>query len=369
MKLLSLLGRGGRDEERKESESSSKRKKKREKDTQNWLNSLADDATVRIYQGSSYIASIEADELKMSEEPVEEIILNELGPGTYRLVPVDDNGVHNDKAMRIKVGRSEERVTVKRRYKTEELEAIKEYIDERLSKLDGGMKINLPELITAVSSSLATLSEILKGDSDKLAQMVSPILESSLKKDPTETIEKLMSAFKEFQSMIPPPVVQSPSNTPISSSEGNFWATLGQLLLGRLSNNSQRGEVQQPQLAGAEPAPAAKPAVSNLERQAFNFFISRVRDVVNRGGSAEDLAQAVLYMVDTANTWGIKHPLLDRFGDDPGGVFDEMISSLPEFNVSPGKEMAAEARKIIVDRVNQVRKEMEAEDVGESSSS
>jgi len=342
--------------------------KARAVDTQKWLSSLPDEGEVRIFQGNNYIAYIDIADLKELDVPLEEFLLNELGPGVYRLIPKPEGEVLQfDKALRVRVGKPEA-VAITKKVKPD-LESIKEYIDKRIEELKDS-RVDLAQLIPSIASALSTLSEMFKGDSDKMIQFMTALVEKT-QRDPTELVERVMGIVRELQTMQPPPVQPEGG----SSGEEGFFGFLRDLI-NRLGTSQPQA---QPQLAGTTaaaqqslPSPSSSQQkqqrqVDVKELQALDFFLNRIRDMANSDAPAEDIANAILYMIDTATSWGIKHPLIDRFHHDPGGVFDEIASRIAVFHSAKGWEKARKIREIIVNRVREVQSQASKEEVGDGS--
>lgn len=112
---------------------------------------------------------------------------------------------------------------------------------------------------------------------------------------------------------------------------------------------------QQPQLAGPDGTPEQPPSAPR-RRRSFNLddYIRKIKEVIQQGSSAQDIAMTILAMVDTVTQWGFRHPLIDRFHDDPGAAFDDVAGQIAEFQGAEGRPLALEVRAIIVDRVQQV---------------
>jgi len=349
---------------------------------------LPDDTLVLVYQGSSYLTSFPASEAKESDMLIEEILLSDLGPGRYRLMPSTDKS----KVVHVSVGKYEP--TLSRRPAKGELEIIKDYIAELEKKIEEKQRpqLDLSQIVSAAATAVSSIVQLAKGDSEMVFKILEAvktdddvtkeIITKALEKmseteDPVQKAQQLMGLlkeFREFSESSSPPI----ESTPMSPTDSRDFIDIAKSALdlirhlrsGSSSSPPTAAVSPQPQFAGSEPGTVAgdNPGHNSAPGEGvLGAFIGRIREMIRDGGDAQDVANVLLYGLDTLTVVDPNNPVLQQAISSPETAIDMLASTIPELNETPDRrEMKEEIKRIVSERIKEFKKEMEEGDAGES---
>lgn len=352
--------------------SGSERKSKKEEDVLEWLDSIPDNALIRVYQGRSYLASFEAAFVKEGDIPLEEILLEKLGAGRYRLVPVIDGKINNDKSITVSVGKPD--LSFMKPSKSE-LELIKDYIAELEKKIEEKQRpqIDIAQVVQAAVSAITSLAQLTKGDTEVIVkfieqlskmdgtrELLAPVIERMF--DPSQGIQQLkhvVELVKEMREIYPaPPQLEGEGEA--QSKDGDALSNLVSDVFKMVMNKSQNaGKLEPPSpppvasaLHGAEGGDGSPSAPPAQRAGVINAFVSRIREIIRQGEPAEEVAELILKGLDAAAMFAPDHPFLRSFVRDPERTFDQLASLIPEFHEDDNaRKFRDDVKRLILERI------------------
>lgn len=373
MRLKWLGKRNDENNEQDAPENGSKKKSRQSKDPIAWVESLQDDAQVRIYHGSSYLAAVDASDIKAAEMPIEEMLLDDLGPGRYRLVPVVNGKMQHDRALHISVGRYEP-TRLTKPTKTE-LDTLKEYIADLEKRLEEKQRpqINLQDIVSSVATAMTTLVQLSKGDTELLSRLLEKLstrddgelkevlralIERTLAEDPIEKVRNLMELSREFSPPAPVEQEQLAGNDGFYDIARQSLDLIARKILGPPQANAQANapSMETP----TQPTPSTNAPPSALG--ALDIFIGRLREMIRGGASAAEVAETILQGADTAMTFAPNSPLVRQVIQDPESGFDMLASHIPEFHENDaGRSFRDQVKRLVVQRIQEFKQGMTSE--------
>ncbi|MHA2642943.1 MAG: hypothetical protein V2G41_09880 [bacterium JZ-2024 1] len=318
-------------------------------DSYSWVVDLPEDSYVDVFVGANFLKRIDSSLLKASSEPVEEILLDSLGAGYYRLVPVVEGRRRWKESLRVKVGKTESVFGAPPQGNVApEVDALKEMVADLKRQVEEKSRPSFPvqEVVSAAAGLLSTLLSAVKG-TDTQSRIVERMLEVTLQKqaDPiTEALVKKalsdkgadtfdqLARYEQMRANIKAELEESLRGG-MSGHLVNALAPLIERLLGTGQSSAKPAEV--PALEYKLDYKEEAPALSGIVQR----WSARLNDMC-RQKPASEVAEFILQSYNAAKAFGLQDPTIDRFSSDPEAFLEEV---LPQ-----GSE---EVRKIVLERI------------------
>jgi hypothetical protein len=294
-----------------------------------------------VIQGRNHIARLDVAQLDPDGEPIEEVLLRELGAGTYRLIPLyrDEEGkraMRPNQTLELRVGRPGLQIIATQQTDSfgtplssgPDWKAILEALSPLGKELLGLVR---SDQLHSLESALALVERLQKRD---------PVVEDLLQKalanvsDPSRAIRDVRALMREVQQDIP----QRKNNTAETLAALTQLAPLAGEALGQLGVGLGRafGGGRKQAVVVEEPAPAlaGNVPVAPAERKPTTVQIL-VLNQANRIAAAKDperLVDALVSSYHLSQSLGMQDEIITAFQKDPLGTFDWIAARTPNLD-------------------------------------
>lgn len=322
-------------------------------DPSEWVAGLADGDQVDVFAGANYLKRVDAMTFT-GDDPVEEVLLRNIGAGAYRLVPYRDGRRYESDALRVRVGPTEQSFTATP--KAGEIDALKDMIAELKAELAEKQRPAFPleSVMTAATGLITTLLGAVKSDGSSkivekmleatLSRSADPITEALVKKaladKGTDTFDQ-MSRYEQMRSSIKAELEESLG----SSATAGLAPLLAQVVAAVTGGGGRQDAL--PAFAGVESQPVSEPPMppgNFLIDQMVRQWQSKLARLAHKG-DADAIARHLWTGYEAASDFGMEHPLLAGFPLDPGETFDKVIDP-----IAIDGDVRAEARRLVIER-------------------
>ena len=316
-----------------------------------WLGSLEEESNIQIRLAGSHVSSVRAGQWQADPRMLEDILLQELGPGAYTLMPT----AKGSKTFSCRVGDpAQQQTTIGQRKESEallemqrKLEAMK--ADMEKQSLTREIIAQVPQIVGA-----------LKGEQLKLGDLVSVLKATAA--DPVGMFREVREMMKDAQAMMPAPA-------PAAEPDDALSKALGQVLTEYLVPRVREAI---PALAGASsvesspdeglatgfanPSDSAS-ADSKKAVASAQFLVQQYLSAIDRAaqrGEPEAVAEVMIDGISNAEKINLAdHPIVKGFWSDPGRGFDAIAENVPHLL----GEIAESSRAAVIERVAQMTAE------------